>query len=218
MWNLLLLREWSSNLQLIQSSLRVETKKKKTPPSHLAFREHHRDKSNIRDFPNLPAFKTPCSQGRGCKFDHYQGTKIPQATQCSHKKREREKYFSWEEETILGRENQYQTIEGGPLSGKCVKQESLPSSLVLVDWNNSHLEIHKSIIDHYSADLVLVWPRTKLSPGFSWDNSILVHVSLNFLQSSLVAQWDSKKWVEPFRISWSLNQPGILLIVLYSTD
>ena len=32
MWNLLLLREWSSNLQLIQSSLRVETKKKKTPP------------------------------------------------------------------------------------------------------------------------------------------------------------------------------------------
>ena len=36
MWNLLLLREWSSNLQLIQSSLRVETKKKKTPPSHLA--------------------------------------------------------------------------------------------------------------------------------------------------------------------------------------
>lgn len=140
MWNLLLLREWPPNLQLIQSSLRVETKKKKTrpppTPSHLAFREHHRDKSNIRDFPNLLVVKTPCSQGRRCKFDHYQGTKTPQATQCGHKKREREKYFSWEEETILGRENQYQTVSvsaGDTLWGKCVKQESLPSSLVLVD-------------------------------------------------------------------------------------
>ena len=134
MWNLLLLREWSSNLQLIQSSLRVETKKKKTPPHLLWLLGNIIEiRVIIRDFPNLPVFKTPCSQGRGCKFDHYQGTKIPQATQCSHKKREREKYFSWEEETILGRENQYQTIEGGPLSGKCVKQESLPSSLVLVD-------------------------------------------------------------------------------------
>ena len=36
----------------------------------MAFREHHRDKSNIRDFPSF-VVKSPCFQGRACKFDHY---------------------------------------------------------------------------------------------------------------------------------------------------
>ena len=123
MWNLLLLRECSSNLHLTQSSLRVETKKKKTPSSHLAFREHHRDKSNIRDFPNFPVVKTLCSQGRGYKFDHYQGTKIPQATQCGHKKREREIFFLGRGDNTGQRKSVSDYSSGSTLGKMCEIEE-----------------------------------------------------------------------------------------------
>ena len=50
---------------------------------------HGEWKSRVRDFPGGPAVRVPCSHCRGPGFIPGGGTKLPQAVQCSQKKKKK---------------------------------------------------------------------------------------------------------------------------------
>ena len=161
MWNLLLLREWSPNLQLIQSSLRVETKKKKTRPAspHLTWLLGNITEIRVISGTSLIFWwlrlHVPKAGGASLITIRELRSHKPHSV-ATEKERERNifpgKRRQYWAEKISIRQNQYQqgihlgemcetgefailriSISRGYTLGKCVKQESLPSSLVSVD-------------------------------------------------------------------------------------